>query len=257
MPVKLSGNYATLVGGKVPADQLPAGSGEGGPVAAADITDATATGIALITATDAAAGRTAISACASNDARLSDARAPTAHTHTAAQISNASATGLAVLTAADAAAARTAIGAAAALGHSSAFATATTAISAATYADITGCTLTVAAGTWLVLGQVNIIAANAIVQAFVAITDGSNNVISEIAASRPASGTASLNSPFSCNVFAIITSGAQATYKLRGARGLTTHTGTWTAIDGSGFNTTNHASNNSDKGSGIFAIKIA
>lgn len=44
---------------------------------------------------------------------------------------------------------------------------------------------------------------------------------------------------------------------LRGARGLTTHTGTWTAYDGSGYNTTNHAPNNTNTGTGIFAIKIA
>lgn len=46
-----------------------------------------------------------------SDSRLSDARTPTAHTHTASEISNSTATGRAVLTAADAAAARTAIGA--------------------------------------------------------------------------------------------------------------------------------------------------
>lgn len=45
------------------------------------------------------------------DARLTDARTPTTHSHTAAQISDATATGRSVLTAADAAAARTAIGA--------------------------------------------------------------------------------------------------------------------------------------------------
>lgn len=144
-----------------------------------------------------------------------------------------------------------------ALSSSSAFATATTTIAAATYADITGCSISLAAGTWLIIGQVNIEAANAIVQAFVAITDGANAVVSEVAASRPASGTASLNSPFSCNPVAIVSPGVTTTYKLRGARGLTTHTGSWVAMDGNGVNTANHASNNTDKGSGIFAIRIA
>jgi hypothetical protein len=45
------------------------------------------------------------------DPRLSDARTPTAHTHTAAQISNSTATGQSLVTAADAAAARTTLGA--------------------------------------------------------------------------------------------------------------------------------------------------
>lgn len=56
-------------------------------------------------------GTTAGTAAAGDDARLSDARTPTAHTHTAANISDSTATGRSVLTAADAAAARTAIGA--------------------------------------------------------------------------------------------------------------------------------------------------
>lgn len=143
------------------------------------------------------------------------------------------------------------------LTSAAAYATAETTISAATYADINGCSVSLAAGTWLVVGQVNIRQPNQIVQAFVAITDGANAVISEIAASRPASGTASLNSPFSCNPIAIVSPSGTTTYKLRGARGLTTHTGSWVAMDGNGVNTTNHASNNSDKGSGIFAVRIA
>lgn len=56
-------------------------------------------------------GTTAGTAAAGNDARLSDARPPTAHTHTAANISDSTTVGRAVLTAADAAAARAAIGA--------------------------------------------------------------------------------------------------------------------------------------------------
>jgi hypothetical protein len=70
-------------------------------------------------------------------------------------------------------------------------------------------------------------------------------------------GTASLNSPFSCNPIAIVSPVGTTTYKLRGARGLTTHTGSWIAVDGNGVNTLNHASNNTDKGTGIFAVKIA
>lgn len=140
---------------------------------------------------------------------------------------------------------------------STAYATATTSISAATYADITGCSLTLAAGTWLILGNVVGAAANLIIQGFIAITDGSNTVISETAFTRPASGTASLNSPVSASVFAIVSPSGSTTYKLRAARGLTTHTSTYTVYDGSGYNTTNHATNNTDKGTVIIAIRLA
>ena len=61
-------------------------------------------------------GTTAGTVAAGNDSRLSDARTPTAHTHTAAQISDSTAVGRGVLTATDAAAARSAIGALATTG---------------------------------------------------------------------------------------------------------------------------------------------
>jgi hypothetical protein len=140
---------------------------------------------------------------------------------------------------------------------SSAYATAETTISAATYADITGASITLAAGTWIIFAHVIARQPNAIIQVFAAITDGSNAVIAESAISRPASGTASLNSPISCNFQAIVSPTGSTTYKLRGARGLTTHTGSWVAMDGNGVNTTNHASNNTDKGTSIIAIRIA
>lgn len=56
-------------------------------------------------------GATGSTAVAGNDARLTDARTPTAHTHPASQVSDSTAIGRSVLTAADAAAARTALGA--------------------------------------------------------------------------------------------------------------------------------------------------
>jgi hypothetical protein len=56
-------------------------------------------------------GTTAGTAAQGNDSRLSDARTPTAHTHTASQVSDSTATGRSLLTAVDAADARTAIGA--------------------------------------------------------------------------------------------------------------------------------------------------
>lgn len=56
-------------------------------------------------------GTGATQAAAGNDARLSDARTPLAHTHTAVNISDSTLVGRSVLTAVDATAARTAIGA--------------------------------------------------------------------------------------------------------------------------------------------------
>lgn len=81
--------------------------------AAADVTDSTATGRSVLTATDAAAARTAIGAGTSSltiGTTASTAKAGN-YQPTAAQISDATTTGRSVLTATDAAAARTAIGA--------------------------------------------------------------------------------------------------------------------------------------------------
>ena len=144
-----------------------------------------------------------------------------------------------------------------ALTFAKAFATAETSVSAATYADITGCSLSLTEGTWIIYAHIVCRSVNAIMQGFFAITDGSNNVIAESAQSRPASGTASLNAPISANFQAIVEPTGTTTYKLRAARGLTTHTATFTVVDGTGYNTTNHASNNSDIGTSIIAIKIA
>jgi len=137
------------------------------------------------------------------------------------------------------------------------FATTTTTINAATYIDITGCSVSLAAGTWLIIGLVVGAATNAIVQGFVSIRDGSNNVIASAAMSRPASGTANLNSPISVSWSAIVSPVSTTTYKLSAARGLTTHTATWTVYDGTGYNTTNHANDASDKGTNILAIRLS
>ncbi|OJF83538.1 hypothetical protein [Nocardia seriolae] len=55
-------------------------------------------------------GSTSTTAVAGDDSRLSDARTPTAHTHTSAQISDATTVGRSLLTATDATAARTTLG---------------------------------------------------------------------------------------------------------------------------------------------------
>lgn len=139
----------------------------------------------------------------------------------------------------------------------SAYATATTSVSAATYADVTGVSVTLAAGTWLVIAEVSGSSVNAQAIMHCAITDGSNTIISEVSQGIGASGTASVAQLGNCTVVGIVTPSGSTTYKLRAARGLTTITGTWTAMDGAGTNTTNNLTDNSDKGTGIFAIRIA
>ena len=138
-----------------------------------------------------------------------------------------------------------------------AFITATTSLSASTYADITGASITLAAGTWLVLA--NIFATDTTTTAgllVAAITDNSNNLVVEGAQSIPA-GTATVSTWGNVALTAIVTPGTSTTYKLRGARGTTTATGTLVVQDGSPQNVTNNASTNTDKGTGIRAIRIA
>src|SRR5262245_20882306 len=128
----------------------------------------------------------------------------------------------------------------------SAFVTATTSLSAATYADITGATVTLATGTWLVIGQANgnVVGTTASIL-MLAITDASNNVLSEVSQSI-AAGTGTVARSGNAVVTAIV-SATGAAIKLRGARGTTTDTGTIVVMDGNGVNTTNNTTNNTDK----------
>ena len=138
----------------------------------------------------------------------------------------------------------------------SAFATATTSVSAATYADVTGVTVTLASGTWLVTAQCTGSSVNAQAIMHVAITDASNTVLSEGSQGIGASGTASVAQLGTVTVTAIVVA-TGAAIKMRAARGLTTITGTWTAMNGAGTNTTNNLTDGSNKGTGIFAVRIA
>lgn len=139
----------------------------------------------------------------------------------------------------------------------SAFATATTSVSAATYADVTGVSISLAAGTWLIEAQCTGSSVNAQAIMHVAITDGANAIVSEGSQGIGASGTASVAQLGTVGVRALVSPVGTATYKMRAARGLTTITGTWVAMDGAGTNTTNNLTDNSDKGTGIFAVRIA
>ncbi len=143
------------------------------------------------------------------------------------------------------------------LTNSSAFATATTSISAATYADVTGVSVTLAAGTWMLFGQATGSSVNAAAILHVALTHSDNTVLSEGSGSISASGTASVAMLCNVSVMAIVTPGTSTVYKMRAARGLTTITGTVVVQDGAGTNTLNNLTDNSDKGTGIFAIRIA
>lgn len=139
----------------------------------------------------------------------------------------------------------------------SAFITGTTSLSAATYADITGASVTLAAGTWLIMASIFATDTTTTAGLLVAaITDSSNTVIAEGSQNIPA-GTATVSTWGHVALTAIVTPGGSTTYKLRGARGTTTATATLVVQDGSSQNVTNNASTNSDKGTGIFAVRIA
>jgi len=143
-----------------------------------------------------------------------------------------------------------------ALTTSQAFATAETTISAATYADITGASISLAAGTWLILATVNGASQTTTVAVMMcAITDGSNAVIAE-GSQHLVAGTATVRTWGNVSLSAIVSPTGTTTYKLRGARGTTTQTGNWIASDGNGVNTANNVSNNSDKGTSIRAVRI-
>jgi hypothetical protein len=129
-------------------------------------------------------------------------------------------------------------------------------ISAATYADLTGCSITLDPGTWLIVGHLYASAVNLAFLAHLALTDGANNIITEGSEGAAASGTASVNQWAHIGLCAVVVVTTQTSYKLRAARGLTTLTNSYTAQDGAGTNVANNASTGTDKGTGIHAIRI-
>ena len=137
-----------------------------------------------------------------------------------------------------------------------AFLTTAQSISAATYADLTGCSISLEAGTWLIIGSMYMSAANLAFLGHLALTDGSNNIVTEGSQGAAASGTASVHQWAALTVSAIVSPTTATTYKLRAARGLTTLTNSFTAQDGAGTNVTNNASTNTDKGTGLRAIRL-
>jgi hypothetical protein len=138
-----------------------------------------------------------------------------------------------------------------------AFATAETTLSATTYADITGASISLAAGTWMIFATINGSSQTTTVAVMIAaITDSSNTLIAE-GAQHIVAGTATVRTWGNVTLSAIVTPASTTTYKLRGAKGQTTQTGNWIASDGTGQGTANNVSNNSDKSTSIRAIRIA
>ena len=137
------------------------------------------------------------------------------------------------------------------------FATAQTTISTAAYTDITGASVTLDAGTWIIFANVITRTVNVAVLVHAAITDSSNVVVAEASQGGASSGNASVGQFVNLNITGIVTPTTTTTYKLRAARGNTTITGGFTVVDGAGVGTTNNISDNSDKGTSIIALRIA
>lgn len=138
-----------------------------------------------------------------------------------------------------------------------AFCTAETTLTAATYADITGASISLAAGTWLIFATINASSQTTTATVIIAaITDSANTVIVE-GAQHIVAGTATVRTWGNVTLTAIVTPASTTTYKLRGARGTTTQTGNCIVSDGVGLNTANNVSNNSDKSTSIRAVRIA
>lgn len=137
-----------------------------------------------------------------------------------------------------------------------AFCTAETTLTAATYADITGASISLAAGTWLIFATINASSQTTTATVIIAaITDSANTVIVE-GAQHIVAGTATVRTWGNVTLTAIVTHASTTTYKLRGARGTTTQTGNCIVSDGVGLNTANNVSNNSDKSTSIRAVRI-
>jgi len=143
------------------------------------------------------------------------------------------------------------------LTSTSAFCTAETTISATAYADITGASITLDAGTWLIMATINGSSQTTTVAVMIGAITTSANVLVAEGAQHIVAGTATVRTWGNLSLSAVVSPGSSTTYKLRGARGQTTQTGNWIASDGTGQGTANNVSNNSDKSTVITAVRIA
>lgn len=131
----------------------------------------------------------------------------------------------------------------------SAYITAETSISTTTYADITGASITLAAGTWVILSSIYAYsAANTIINVSASIRDGANTVITEGGSSTGAMGTGNVG--YICiALHGIVSPSVSTVYKLSAARNNPANNAT--IDDGNAVNI------NSDKGTHIMAFRIA
>ena len=86
-------------------------------------------------------------------------------------------------------------------------------LSGDTIADATGASISLAAGTWVIIAALCISCSSGSTYCLMAITDGSNNKVFE------ARDSVSTTSPTTLNGHAIVTPGSTTTYKLRGQAG--------------------------------------
>lgn len=136
------------------------------------------------------------------------------------------------------------------------FITSEVTVSTNTYSDITS-TISLDKGIWMVFASAVIRCATQRFRAFIAITDGSNNVYAESSNARVVTSSGSDESNLSIFLCCRVILASITNFKLRGARGLSPIDASWIAMDGNGVNTPGHLSNNSDKGTGIFALRVA
>lgn len=135
------------------------------------------------------------------------------------------------------------------LSSASAYITAETIINGTVYQDLTGASISLAAGTWLVIGTIYAkSAANSAINVSGAIRDGANTVVTEGNASTAALGAGNVGY-VSITLTGIVTHGVTTSYKLSAARNQPANNAT--ADDGNNVNA------NSDKGTNIMAIRIA
>jgi hypothetical protein len=134
-----------------------------------------------------------------------------------------------------------------------AFVTADTTLGNAAYADITGASLSLGAGTWLILATICAKGntTNQQIRVTAAIANGSNNIVAESSGLSLAPGSSVLGW-VNIALSAIVSPGSTTTYKLRGRY----EGNVAVAANGAGTGT-NMADSDSNKGTSIRAIRIA
>jgi hypothetical protein len=142
------------------------------------------------------------------------------------------------------------------VGWTQSFITSGTTIDTATWKDITGATLTLDAGTYLLMATIQGRSAtnNLLILMNCAIRDGSNNELaygSTIGAAGSQIGWAQVN------INLVVTHSVSTTYKLSGAKGFATPTNNWIASDGIGYNSASNGLVDTNEATCLVALKIS